>query len=313
MSDRRTKARRLLVRLWAVLGNVSLAQWLISLGVGGGVSTTLRLATSLPLPLYTGIGSSAFLATGVFLHRSERRQVPVGSAQRSQAGSASALRVDLLRQELQDIKRVTVEEMRGFDLPRPGIQAGGSIQAGGDVTAPGDIRAGAGTTTERQPWLAGGADSTVTVQVQGDVVTGSLRLQNVGDGLAIIDDQQSHIFGWDQDRRMRQFANLRVATPVVAVNAHADVGFVMDTRRWPPLDTSTFLSPDSVDPNLAFDLRYTDRAGTHHQFVRFLVTQVAGQPGRWELYRIEYRTEADSEPFQRINVRNLPQLGQPAV
>jgi hypothetical protein len=148
--------------------------------------------------------------------------------------------------------------------------------------------------TVRQPgWYEG----LRLVENDGDV-TGWLTIQNVGNGLALLDVGKNQIFPRGGPHPFEQL-HPTVESPVISPGQHAEVQFCIrgEYAADAQMMTISELTGHGVQ-QLGIELAYSDVLGGVPTTARFEIVRqlpLGAPPERWRVYSIEYRRQG-SEP-----------------
>ena len=149
---------------------------------------------------------------------------------------------------------------------------------------------------------SGGAPPVIVGPVNDTMVV-SVRIRNVGVGLAIIDPRQSHVLGWPDLSSfhpdvMMNFTTGSIENAVLPPGEQARLEFVVDLRKWRTTwDVITGKAQGGVvAARLACDVAYTDAMVAEVTVAHIAVME--DEPGRWFAYQVDYfRPPGVPDPF----------------
>jgi hypothetical protein len=164
------------------------------------------------------------------------------------------------------------------------------------------------------PWLTLGTDEQVVrlTEVAGGTFTSlvpdlvvndmadpfqvSIRLRNVGTGLAVIDATTSVLVGWKDPRsgehEMMNFNRAQVGDPIIPPGAQARINFSVPLARW-NTDVRTLTNQMNSEGEFALDVVYSDTAGRQTARLRIRLAYMAAS-SRWVPFELNYFRPPDA-------------------
>lgn len=152
-----------------------------------------------------------------------------------------------------------------------------------------------------QPWLnwVGGEDgqfvAPVSIHESDMAVAGTIRVRNVGNGLALILTSGRGL-GVRDNLELQPYTRLTTATPVVPTGQLADLRFSVP-RPIGVYDANALTGRGTRGHGqFGFDVAYSDSAGATTYRARFKVGGTDETGNNWKVYEIEYFRGDDPNP-----------------